>query len=119
MKIRIIIGIICLFIIATFGSCITHIATGFIEASARCIRGEILDFETKKPLSDIEITTPKGDKTTYSDSVGFFHIHLDLNNDYSLLFNNTTNNGYSQKDTMILDSLYQEEKIIIYLTKQQ
>ena len=119
MKTRVIINIICLFIIATFDSCITHIETGFIEPSARCIRGEIFDLDTNYPLSDIEITTPKGDKTTYSDSVGFFHIHLDLNNDYSLLINNNANNGYSQKDTIITDSIYNGEKIIIYLTKQQ
>ena len=80
MKIRIIIGIICLFIIATFGSC-TYIDPFILVGPMRCIRGEIMDFDTNKPLSDIEITTPKGDKTTYSDSVGFFHIHLNLNND--------------------------------------
>ena len=55
----------------------------------------------------------------HSDSAGVFHIHLKTKTEYTLLINNTADYGYSQKDTVILDSLYQGEKIIIYLTKQQ
>lgn len=119
MKIRIIIGITCLFIIATFGSC-TYYSDPFIWVSPmRCIRGEIIDSNTNKPLSDIDITTPEKNNIVHSDSAGVFHIHLKTKTEYTLLINNTADYGYSQKDTVILDSLYQGEKIIIYLTKQQ
>ena len=117
MKTRIIIGIICLFIIMTFGSC-TYIDP-FILGPMRCIRGKIIDFDTNKPLSDIDITTPEKNNIVHSDSAGAFHIHLKTKTEYTLLINNTADYGYSQKDTVILDSLYQGEKIIIYLTKQQ
>lgn len=119
MKTRIIIGITCLFIIATFGSCTYYSDPFILIGPMRCIRGEIIDFDTNKPLSDIEITTQKEDNIVHSDSAGAFHIHLKTKTEYTLLINNTADYGYSQKDTVILDSLYQGEKIIIYLTKQQ
>ena len=120
MKTRIIIGIICLFIIMTFGSCIYYSDPFIWVSPMRCIRGEIIDFDTNKPLTDIEITNTEENQIVYTDSVGSFHIHLDQNYDgYTLLINNNANNGYSQKDTIITDSIYNGEKIIIYLTKQQ
>lgn len=118
MKTRTIISLICLFIIITCNSC-TIIYDAWL-GPVRCIRGEIIDFDTNKPLTDIEITNTEENQIVYTDSVGSFHIHLNQNYDgYTLLINNNANNGYSQKDTVILDSLYQGEKIIIYLTKQQ
>ena len=116
MKTRMLIGIICLFIIATFDSCIYSDPFIWVDPM-RCIRGEIIDFDTKKPLSGIEITTPKKDNIVHSDSVGMFHIHLSTKTEYTLIINSTSDNGYSQKDTVIPDSLYQGEKIIIYLNE--
>ena len=118
MKTRTIISLICLFIIMTFNSCITYFDVWLDPV--RCIRGKIIDFDTNKPLTDIEITNTEENQIVYTDSVGSFHIHLDQNYDgYTLLINNNANNGYSQKDTIITDSIYNGEKIIIYLTKQQ
>lgn len=119
MKTRTIISLICLFIIITFNSCITIIYDAWL-GPVRCIRGEIIDFDTNKPLTDIEITNTEENQIVYTDSVGSFHIHLNQYYDgYTLLINNNANNGYSQKDTIITDSIYNGEKIIIYLTKQQ
>ena len=87
----------------TFGSC-TYYSDPFIWVSPmRCIRGEIIDSNTNKPLSDIEITTQKEDNIVHSDSAGAFHIHLKTKTEYTLLINNTADYGYSQKDTVILD----------------
>ena len=116
MKTRTIISLICLFIIMTFNSCITYFDAWLDPV--RCIRGKIIDFDTNKPLTDIEITNTEENQIVYTDSVGSFHIHLDQNYDgYTLLINNNANNGYSQKDTIIPDSLYNGEKITIYLEK--
>ena len=118
MKTRTTISLICLFIIMTFNSCVTYFDAWLDPV--RCIRGEIIDFDTNKPLANIEITNPAENSIVYSDSVGSFHIHLGKNYDgYTLQINSFADNGYSQKDTIIPDSLYNGEKIIIYLTKQQ
>ena len=118
MKIRTIISLICLFIIMTFNSCVTYFDAWLDPV--RCIRGKIIDFDTNKPLTDIEITNTEENQIVYSDSVGSFHIHLGKNYDgYTLQINSFADNGYSQKDTIITDSIYNGEKIIIYLTKQQ
>lgn len=116
MKTRTIISLICLFIIMTFNSCVTYFDAWLNPV--RCIRGEIIDFDTNKPLANIEITNPDENSIVYSDSVGSFHIHLGKNYDgYTLQINSFADNGYSQKDTIIPDSLYNGEKITIYLEK--
>lgn len=115
MKTRTIISLICLFIIMAFNSCTIYDA--WLDP-VRCIRGEIIDSDTNKPLANIEITNPDENSIVYSDSVGSFHIHLGKNYDgYTLQINSFADNGYSQKDTIIPDSLYNGEKITIYLEK--
>lgn len=87
----------------------------------RCINGEVLSATTHKPIKGIRITGNDQPGYEETDSTGAFHIHLPISRDYNLHFDNQSNfpNTYLPKDTIIADSIYNGEKIVIYLNEMR
>lgn len=83
----------------------------------RCINGEVRSAQTLKPIKGIRVTGNNQPGYVETDSVGHFHIHLPISRNYTIRFNDQSDSlkYYIPKDTIIPDSLYQGEKIIIYL----
>jgi len=87
----------------------------------RCINGEVRSAQTHEPIKGIRITGNQQPGYEETDSAGTFHIHLPISRDYNLRFDNQYDsiNTYIPKDTVITDSLYNGEKIIIYLNEMR
>ena len=83
----------------------------------RCINGEVRSAQTHEPIKGIRITGNQQPGYEETDSAGAFHIHLPISREYTLQFEDLSNtsNTYLPKDTIIADSIYNGEKIIIYL----
>ena len=83
----------------------------------RCINGEVLSATTHKPIKGIRITGYDQPGYEETDSTGAFHIHLPISRDYNIRLEDQSDSlrAYLPKDTVIPDSLYRGEKIIIYL----
>ena len=86
----------------------------------RCINGEVRSAQTHEPIKGIRITGNQQPGYEETDSAGTFHIHLPISREYTLQFEDlsSTSNAYLPKDTIIADSIYNGEKIIIYLDKE-
>ena len=85
----------------------------------RCINGEVRSAQTHKPIKGIRITGNQQPGYEETDSAGTFHIHLPLSRDYNIrLEDQDSLRAYLPKDTIITDSLYNGEKIIIYLDQE-
>ena len=85
----------------------------------RCINGEVLSATTHKPIKGIRVTGNEQPGYVETDSAGSFHIHLPLSRDYNIrLEDQDSLRAYLPKDTIIPDSLYRGEKIIIYLDQE-
>ncbi len=86
----------------------------------RCINGEVLSATTHKPIKGIRITGNQQPGYEETDSTGSFHIHLPLSREYTLRLEDQSDSlrAYLPKDTVIPDSLYRGEKIIIYLDQE-
>ncbi len=87
---------------------------------ARCINGEVLSATTNKPIKGIRITGNDQPGYVETDSAGTFHIHLPISRDYNIRLEDQSDSlrAYLPKDTIIPDSLYRGEKIIIYLDQE-
>ena len=87
---------------------------------ARCINGEVLSATTHKPIKGIRITGNDQPGYVETDSAGTFHIHLPISRDYNIRLEDQSDSirAYLPKDTIIPDSLYRGEKIIIYLDQE-
>ena len=83
----------------------------------RCINGEVLSATTHKPIKGIRITANDQPGYVETNSAGAFHIHLPISRNYDIRFEDQSDSirAYLPKDTIIPDSLYKGEKIIIYL----
>ena len=83
----------------------------------RCINGEVLSATTHKPIKGIRITGNNQPGYVETNSAGAFHIHLPISRNYDIRFEDQSDSirTYLPKDTIIPDSLYKGEKIIIYL----
>ena len=86
----------------------------------RCINGEVRSAQTHEPIKGIRITGNQQPGYEETDSAGAFHIHLPISREYTLQFEDLSNtsNTYLSKDTVIADSIYNGEKIIIYLDQE-
>ena len=85
----------------------------------RCINGEVLSATTHKPIKGIRVTGNDQPGYVETDSAGAFHIHLPISRDYNIrLEDQDSLRAYLPKDTIIPDSLYHGEKIIIYLDQE-
>ena len=86
----------------------------------RCINGEVLSATTHKPIKGIRVTGNEQPGYVETDIAGAFHIHLPLSRDYSIRLEDQSDSlqAYLPKDTIIPDSLYHGEKIIIYLDQE-
>ena len=85
----------------------------------RCINGEVRSAQTHKPIKGIRITGNQQPGYEETDSAGTFHIHLPISRDYNIrLEDQDSLRAYLPKDTIITDSLYNGEKIIIYLDQE-
>ena len=81
----------------------------------RCINGEVRSAQTHKPIKGIRVTGNQQPGYEETDSAGTFHIHLPISRDYNIrLEDQDSLRAYLPKDTIIPDSLYHGEKIIIY-----
>ena len=86
----------------------------------RCINGEVLSATTHKPIKGIRVTGNDQPGYVETDSAGAFHIHLPLSRDYNIrLEDQDSLRAFLPKDTIIPDSLYRGEKIIIYLNEMR
>ena len=86
----------------------------------RCINGEVLSATTHKPIKGIRVTGNDQPGYVETDSAGAFHIHLPISRDYNIrLEDQDSLRAYLPKDTIIPDSLYHGEKIIIYLNEMR
>ena len=87
----------------------------------RCINGEVLSATTNKPIKGIRVTGNDQPGYVETDSAGAFHIHLPLSRDYNIRLEDQSDSlcTYLPKDTIIVDSIYNNEKIIIYLNKMR
>ena len=83
----------------------------------RCINGKVLSATTHKPIKGIRVTGNDQPGYEETDSTGAFHIHLPISRDYNIRLEDQSDSlrAYLPKDTIIPDSLYHGEKIIIYL----
>ena len=82
----------------------------------RCLNGEVRSAQTHEPIKGIRITGNDQPGYVETDSTGAFHIHLPISRDYNIrLEDQDSLRAYLPKDTVIPDSLYRGEKIIIYL----
>ena len=86
----------------------------------RCINGEVLSATTHKPIKGIRVTGNDQPGYVETDSAGAFHIHLPISRDYNIRLEDQSDSlrAYLPKDTIIPDSLYRGEKIIIYLDQE-
>lgn len=85
----------------------------------RCINGEVRSAQTHKPIKGIRVTGNQQPGYEETDSAGTFHIHLPISRDYNIrLEDQDSLRAYLPKDTIIPDSLYLGEKIIIYLDQE-
>ncbi len=85
----------------------------------RCINGEVRSAQTHKPIKGIRVTGNQQPGYEETDSAGTFHIHLPISRDYNIrLEDQDSLRAYLPKDTIIPDSLYHGEKIIIYLDQE-
>ena len=87
----------------------------------RCINGEVLSATTHKPIKGIRVTGNDQPGYEETDSTGAFHIHLPISRDYNIRLEDQSDSlrAYLPKDTIIPDSLYRGEKIIIYLNEMR
>ena len=87
----------------------------------RCINGEVLSATTHKPIKGIRVTGNDQPGYVETDSAGSFHIHLPISREYTLRIEDLSDasNAYLPKDTIIADSIYNGEKIIIYLNEMR
>ena len=87
----------------------------------RCINGEVRSAQTHKPIKGIRITGNDQPGYEETDSAGSFHIHLPVSREYTLRIEDLSEspNTYLPKDTVIADSIYNGEKIIIYLNEMK
>lgn len=85
----------------------------------RCINGEVRSAQTHEPIKGIRITGNQQPGYEETDSAGAFHIHLPISREYTLRIEDQDSlRAYLPKDTIIPDSLYHGEKIIIYLDEE-
>ena len=86
----------------------------------RCINGEVLSATTHKPIKGIRVTGNDQPGYEETDSTGAFHIHLPISRDYNIRLEDQSDSlrAYLPKHTIIPDSLYRGEKIIIYLYQE-
>lgn len=86
----------------------------------RCINGKVLSATTHKPIKGIRVTGNDQPGYEETDSTGAFHIHLPISRDYNIRLEDQSDSlrAYLPKDTVIPDSLYCGEKIIIYLDQE-